>query len=38
MKIGLKETGLAVVAWVTLAYCAGKWKALVNMVMNLWVL
>jgi hypothetical protein len=38
MKIGLKETGLAGVALITLAYCAGKWKAVVNMIMNLWVL
>jgi len=38
MKIGLKETGLVGVAWITLAYCADKWKAVVNMAMNFWVL
>jgi hypothetical protein len=37
VKINLQEVGCGVMDWVDLAQDQGKWQALVNMVMNLWV-
>jgi hypothetical protein len=36
-KMDLLETGLSVVDWIGLAQNRYKWRALVNLVMNLWV-
>jgi hypothetical protein len=37
IKMDLLETGLCVVDWIGLAQDRYRWRALVNMVMNLWV-
>jgi hypothetical protein len=37
IKMDLLEIGLSVVDWIGLAQDRYRWRALVNMVMNLWV-
>jgi hypothetical protein len=38
IKMDLREIGLGCVAWICLAQVRDHWRALVNVVMNLWVL
>jgi hypothetical protein len=38
VKMVLRETGWGVIAWIDLAEDRDQWRALVNTVMNLWVL
>jgi hypothetical protein len=37
IKIDLLEIGVSVVDWISLAQDRYRWRALVNVVMNLWV-
>jgi hypothetical protein len=37
IKMGLRETGLGGMGWIDLTHDRDEWRALVNMVMNLWV-
>jgi hypothetical protein len=37
INVDLLETGLGVVDWIGLAQDRYRWRALVNLVMNLWV-
>jgi hypothetical protein len=37
-KMGVRETGWGGIDWIDLAQDRGQWRALVNTVMNLWVL
>jgi hypothetical protein len=37
-RMDLRETGWGSVHWIQLAQDRDRWQALVNMVMNLWVL
>jgi hypothetical protein len=37
MKIYLREAGWVGMNWIDLAQDRGQWRALVNMVMKLWV-
>jgi hypothetical protein len=37
IKMDLSEIGLNVVGWIGLAQDMYRWRAFVNMVMNLWV-
>jgi hypothetical protein len=37
IKMDLRETGWVGVDWIDLAQVREQWRALVNMVMNLWV-
>jgi hypothetical protein len=37
IKLDLRETGIDGVNWIQLAQDRAKWRAFVNMVMNLWV-
>jgi hypothetical protein len=36
IKIDLRETGWGGMSWIDLAQTRDQWRALVNMVMNLW--
>jgi hypothetical protein len=38
IKMDLRETGWDVVNWIDMAQDMDQWRALVNMVLNLWVL
>jgi hypothetical protein len=38
IEMNLKETGWEDMDWIHLAQDRNKWQAVVNMVMNLWVL
>jgi hypothetical protein len=38
IRMDLRETGWGSVDWIQLAQDRGRWRALVNTVMNLWVL
>jgi hypothetical protein len=38
IRMDLRETGWGRVEWIQLAQNRGQWQALVNTVMNLWVL
>ena len=35
--MGLQEVGYVVVEWIEVAQDRGRWRALVNAVMNFWV-
>jgi hypothetical protein len=37
IKMDLEEIGWGGVDWIGLAQDRGKWRALVNVVMNLWI-
>jgi hypothetical protein len=38
IRMDLRETGWGNVEWIQLAQDRGRWRAVVNAVMNLWVL
>jgi hypothetical protein len=38
IKMDLREIGWDDMDWIDLAQCRGQWRALVNAIMNLWVL
>jgi hypothetical protein len=38
IKMGLQEVGCEVMDWIDLAQDRNRWRALMNAVMNLWIL